>query len=169
MPGQREKMWGSFWGRDHFRINLGIIFGVGDQFGVGIISGALQDSCYRETWLVIIQSEYSIFSSLYCYEKKQSRLREHRPHLWKWNTEKKPARRKEAPRILVVLSSLSLCSRRFLSIFLAARWNKLLISYTRSHFRSLHVLLQINASQRAILACYWLTDNRVIVCFKFYH
>ena len=36
--GQREKMWGSFRVRDHFRVN----FGVGDHFGVGFISGAVQ-------------------------------------------------------------------------------------------------------------------------------
>ena len=96
----------------------------------------MEASCYRETWLFIVQSEYSIFSC----------LREHRLHLGKLNTEKKARTKERSSSYSNVLSSLSQYSRRFLSIFQAARWNKLLISYTRSHFRSLHVLLQMNAS-----------------------
>ena len=38
--GRQEEKWGSFRGRDHFRVDLGIISGVGDHFGVGIISGS---------------------------------------------------------------------------------------------------------------------------------
>ena len=41
--GRQEEKWGSFRGRDHFGVDLGTIS------GLGIISGAVQYSCWQKT------------------------------------------------------------------------------------------------------------------------
>ena len=40
--GRQEEKWGPFWGRDHFGDQFEDHFRVGDHFGAGNISGAVQ-------------------------------------------------------------------------------------------------------------------------------
>ena len=37
--GRQEEKWGSFWGRDHFGVNVGIISGLGIISGSGSFQG----------------------------------------------------------------------------------------------------------------------------------
>ena len=74
ISGSTEKTWGSFRGRDHFRVNLGIISGSGIISGLGSFRGlyvscdflSLKDSL-KLLSLLRISFKVSRLKSLFCY------------------------------------------------------------------------------------------------------